>query len=75
MEKEFLTGSDIIQAIARGLQPGGNTIRLFIILFFALMIIVIITTRFFQKRGARKTREAVLAAFEKKIRKLDLTIN
>lgn len=75
MENDFLSGNDIIQAIARGLQPGGNTIRLFIIIFITLVILIIVVARYFQKRSARKTREAVLAAFEKKIRKLDLTIN
>jgi len=75
METDFLTGSDIIQAIARGLQPGGSTIRLFIIIFITLVILLILAARVFQKRSTRKTHEAVLAAFEKKIRKLDLTIN
>jgi hypothetical protein len=75
MEKNFLTRNEFLRAISHGLHTDVQTIITFFTIIVSAVILLLILNAIVRRSAANRAKKSAIALFEKKIRKLDLTIN
>lgn len=75
METTRLTIEDILDAIARGLQPNQETVVVFVLILILFLAFLALSGGFFYKHNENRRNEEALSPYERLIRQYDLTEN
>ncbi len=75
MEQNFLTRNEYLRAISRGLHTDVQTIILFFVIMCSALFLLLILNAIVRMSETARSKKSALALFEKRIRKLDLSIN
>ncbi len=75
MKEEFLSQSEFLRAISEGLHTNEETVLLFFAIILGALVLFVVGGRIVRNSEAGKEKKSALESYNKRIRKLDLTIN